>query len=148
MNNPQTKSSIFNTSGATLATILWILAIVLSFGPGSFIIVISCIAILLFERRSDFFRNHASQLLALSIVYTLLDIAFFLLFGGGGFGLFFLFKFITSIIVKLLRMALIVLKIAFYLIGLSKAFEQKDVQIPFMADFGNSLERSITPESL
>lgn len=148
MNNPNTKSSILNTSGANFAILLWIGALISSFGPASFIVALICIAILLFERSSDYLRNHASQILSLSIIYTILDIVFYLLFNTKGWGFLAIFAFITGIIATLLKLILIILKIAFYLIGLSKSFERKDVQIPFLAEFGNSLERSITPESL
>ena len=147
MNNPNTKSSVFNIEGATAATIMWILAILVSFTRVSFVIVIISILILLNEKSSDFFRNHVSQLLSLSIIYTLIDILFIVLFGSSSIFFFKVIIVITAFVSKILRIVLSLLKASFCLMGLARAMDKRDLALPFFSCFSEGLERSITPES-
>ena len=147
MNNPNTKSTVFNIEGATAATIMWILAILVSFTRVSFVIVIISILILLNEKSSDFFRNHVSQLLSLSIIYTLIDIIFIVLFGSSSIFFFKVIIVITAFVSNILRIVLSLLKASFCLMGLSRAMDKRDLSLPFFSNFAEGLERSITPES-
>ena len=146
MNNPNTKSSVFNIEGATAATIMWILAILVSFTRVSFVIVIISILILLNEKSSDFFRNHVSQLLSLSIIYTLIDILFIVLFGSSSIFFFKVIIVITAFVSKILIIVLSLLKASFFFMGLSLAMDKRDLSLPFFSNFAEGLERSITPE--
>lgn len=147
MNNPTTKSSIIDMKGSTLAVLLWIVALLTSLTTASFLLVVGCIAILLFERNSDYFRNHVSQLLALTIVYSVIDILFTLIFGPSSIFIFRFLRFITNLLVIALRFVLVLLKASFCFIGLARALDQKDLKLPFFGNFGISLEQAITPDS-
>lgn len=148
MNNPKTNSSIFNLPGSTAAIVMWSIALLFSLTTISFVFVLACVAILLFEKDSAYFRSHVSQLLALMIFYTLFDIVFTLAFGTSTFFVIRLLRFVTNFAIMILRLALILLKAAFCFVGLSRAIKNREPNIPFLMGLATYLNKLITPGSL
>jgi uncharacterized membrane protein len=147
MNNYQEKSSIFGLEEKTVAIILWIISILTASSNGGFTIIAIALAVLLFEKKSNFVRNHASQLLALSLVIFVINIILSAVLGIS-FSLFYwnsitgLFASATSSIIML---AYSVLKFALNILGLVRAAIYEKCTLPIIGYWGQALESMIKP---
>lgn len=138
MNQPNYKSNLFNFEPNIVAMILWILSI-LGLSPyGGVLMIIGCFIILKYERKSDFLRNHVSQILGLALISTVLSTIMVVLAR-----LLFLRIFIP--ILAMVNFAVAILLFALALLGALKAYNKEKIDLPIIGFIGNMIEESIKP---
>ncbi|MEG0327160.1 MAG: hypothetical protein RR565_02565 [Erysipelothrix sp.] len=147
MNNYQEKSSIFGLEEKTVAIILWIISILTASSNGGFSIIAISLAVLLFEKKSNYVRNHASQLLALSLVVFVMNIIVSAVLGVS-FSLFY-WSSITAIFASatssIILFAYSLFKFALNLLGLVRAAKYEKCTLPIIGYWGQALESMIKP---
>lgn len=145
MNNK--KSSILDLDPTLLASLMWIIAILVLFKGYNFIPVIIAFLVLKFERQSELVRNHAGQLLIISFIafvlsFVLRNITFILIMLVSwipGINL------TIALLAQIISFTLTLLILAFYAIGLIKAVKNQFVSLPLLGSLGDKMSRSIHP---
>jgi len=141
------KSSIFDIDESLFSSLLWIVAILSVYKTRGLIITILAFIILKLERNSEFIRNHAGQAFIASLSafilsflinsITVLVTALLSWIPGVNFA--------TAIVLTIVGLLFKFIVIAYYLIGLVKAGQNKYLSLPIIGSLGEQVSKSIRP---
>lgn len=141
------KSSIFDIDESLFSSLLWIVAILSVYKTRGLIITILAFLILKLERKSEFIRNHAGQAFIASLSafilsflinsITVLITALLSWIPGVNFA--------TTIVLTIVGLLFKFIVIAYYLIGLVKAGQNKYLSLPIIGSLGEQVSKSIRP---